>query len=408
MGYSCTRIERREALLEKKGIGAGVMIWFRTWRILELLGLAEDFAKVAHAVPDGSTGIGFDYRKSDVPHEGSRFHLFELPYGCIRFHRAHFLDTFIQHLPPGIAHFGKRLTSYSTSDSTGETGLRFADGTEATCDILVGCDGIKSAVREIMFRRLAEKNGNPELLKYIHPVWSGIVAYRGLVPVEKLRKGDANHRAVQNPMMYCGQSKHVVSYAISQGTIVNVITFVSQLKKEGTEWNAPWVEECSREELLDCFSGWEPEVCELLECIEKPTRWGLHMLKPIPTYVSRNVVLVGDSAHAMLPHQGAGAGQAIEDAYTLAALLGDPSVTPSTLPSALAAYEAIRLPQANHVLRGSRESGMMYEFNSALRDRYTELGPAIEHMWDWLWVRGPEKDARRALAMMKSQVQTRL
>lgn len=87
-----------EAAQRFKEIGAGVMIWSRTWRILELMGLADDFSKIAHAPPDGSPGnrlrweadseffmndlslgVGFDYRKSDQPEEGYRFHLVEFP-----------------------------------------------------------------------------------------------------------------------------------------------------------------------------------------------------------------------------------------------------------------------------------------------------------------------------------------
>ena len=87
-----------EAAERFKEIGAGVMIWTRTWIILELMGLSEQFSKIAHAPPDGSlgkpewphygtliylcfycAGVGFDYRRSDQPTEGFRFHLVEVP-----------------------------------------------------------------------------------------------------------------------------------------------------------------------------------------------------------------------------------------------------------------------------------------------------------------------------------------
>jgi salicylate hydroxylase len=59
--------------------------------------------------------------------------------------------------------------------------------------------------------------------------------------------------------------KHVVSYGISQGTVVNVITMTSSLESEGLPYDEPWVTDCSREELLDCYRGWEDEVEELLQ-----------------------------------------------------------------------------------------------------------------------------------------------
>ena len=116
----------------------------------------------------------------------------------------------------------------------------------------------------------------------------------------------------------------------------------------------------------------------------------------------------------MLPHQGAGAGHAIEvcsrirsavpcanffnrqDAFVLAQVLGNS--TSSTLESALLAYEHVRLPVANHVLQGSALSGAMYEFDSPLGQDFAQLGPAIEAMWDWAWETQPEDEVQRALA----------
>lgn len=109
-------------------------------------------------------------------------------------------------------------------------------------------------------------------------------------------------------------------------------------------------------------------------------------------------------AHAMSPHQGAGAGQAIEvsvhltcapmwfganytyfisqDAFVLGYLLGKTSE--SQMLGYLDAYQAIRLPAANSVLTGSYESGMMYEFDSEYGDDYEVLGPAIQAQWAWI------------------------
>lgn len=125
-----------------------------------------------------------------------------LPSQCIRFHRAEFLDVFVNHLPGGIAQFGKRLSSYSQSEPKGDIQLYFADGSKATCDLLVGCDGVKSTIRAQMFGSKAEVTAIPELLKYIEPVWTGITAYRGLIRVEDIPKsGNSSHRTIQTPMM---------------------------------------------------------------------------------------------------------------------------------------------------------------------------------------------------------------
>ncbi|MCO6059069.1 FAD-dependent monooxygenase, partial [Pseudomonas sp. MOB-449] len=88
----------------------------------------------------------------------------------------------------------------------------------------------------------------------------------------------------------------------------------------------PWVREASQREMLDAFTGWGDAARVLLDCIPAPTLWALHELAELPGYVHGRVALIGDAAHAMLPHQGAGAGQGLEDAYFLARLLGDARV----------------------------------------------------------------------------------
>jgi len=161
------------------------------------------------------------------------------------------------------------------------------------------------------------------------------------------------------------------------------------------------VQESTQEEFQECYSGWEPEVDQLIRSVEKPMLWAVHALNPLPNYVAGRVALLGDAAHAMTPHQGAGAGQAIEDAYILASILGHALTTKTTLSQALAAYEHIRLPLANHVLRESRNSGLMYEFNSEYRDNYDTLGPAIQAQWDWLGQTSPQDEVNRGLQYMK-------
>ncbi|KAL0956347.1 hypothetical protein HGRIS_002497 [Hohenbuehelia grisea] len=398
--FSHIKVDVYEAAEQFKEIGAGVMIWSRTWRILQLLGLADAFSKVAHAPPDGTMGVGFDFRRSDSPNEGYRFRLVEMPYGCIRFHRAHFLDVLVEHLPKDVAHFGKRVVSYSQPNSNGPVTIEFADGIDSQCDVLVACDGIKSTIRGHMYQTKAKQMKDQSLLSFIEPFWSGTVAYRGLFPTEKLARSGTSHRALDAPMMYCGQSKHVVSYSIAQGSIVNVVTFASKPKAEGSQWDGPWVAECPKAELLECYAGWEPEVEELLKNIEQPTKWAIHQLQPLPFYVMGRVALVGDAAHAMTPHQGAGAGQAIEDAFVLASLLGRCHDT-DNLDSALKAYEHVRLPLATHVLNGSRMSGKMYEFDSQHGSDYATLGPAIQGQWDWINWSSPEEDVQRAVDYLK-------
>ncbi|KAF7376334.1 Glycoside hydrolase family 3 protein [Mycena sanguinolenta] len=388
--YAHIQVDVYEGAGRFREIGAGVMIWARTWRILELLGLAEQFAKVTDVEP--TPDVGFEYRRSDIP-TGFKWNFVAMPYGCIRFHRAHFLDVFVDNLPEGVAHFGKRLVSYEKG--VGEIRLTFADGTSAACDLLVGCDGIKSVVRAQMLRAKAAEEVRPDLLALIEPKWTGTIAYRGLIPAKDLPSADGTrHRTLGTPMMYCGQNKHIVAYTISAGKIVNFVAFASELDKEGRDYGGEWVTDCTQDEVL--------------QRVDKPTKWAIHHLAELPFYVADRVVLLGDAADIfsqikkklLKTHLGSGAGQAIEDAFILASVLG--ATGTNNLDEALEAYQRTRLPVANHVLRSSFESGKMFEFNSSFAEEYSTLGPAIGRQWGFLTESTPEGEAEKALGILRT------
>ena len=115
----------------------------------------------------------------------------------------------MNHLPAGVAHFRKRVTSYVQDLPGGQIQLHFNDNSIAVCDVLVGCDGIKSTIRAQLLREMAE-NGQPGLLDFIDPIFSGTIAYRGLIPVKKVPKDEQgrSHRTIEFPMMVCLVSEH--------------------------------------------------------------------------------------------------------------------------------------------------------------------------------------------------------
>ncbi|THH30822.1 hypothetical protein EUX98_g3390 [Antrodiella citrinella] len=409
--HSDIQVDVYEAAEQLKEIGAGVIFWERTWEVFRSMGLSDDLTEVSGAPIDPKPSVGFDYFRSDSPNAGHQFAQFKPPCkllgltkrllhaeiilqdGCIRFHRAHFLDVLIKHLPEGIAHLKKRLLSYEDTDH-GIT-LNFADGTTASADLLVGCDGIKSVVRKQMYEAEAAK-GDPKLLQFIDPVWSGTMIYRALAPAERLFEAcnGRRHRIMDDAAVYCGKNKHIVSYAVGKGaTTVNIVAFATNPEDEGKTYDGPWVTGCSADEVRNHF-------------VDQPLVWALHCLKPLPFYTKGQVTLLGDAAHAMLPHQGVGAVQAIEDAYLLAGLLGDAAVTKDTLQHALHAYEATRLPFANARMAGSRMNGLMYEFNSEHGDNYETLAPAITSQWNWQWENTAEDEVQKALLLMRGRIKT--
>lgn len=84
--------------------------------------------------------------------------------------------------------------------------------------------------------------------------------------------------------------------------------------------------------MLDTFAGWGSDAIKLLRCIESPSTWSIHAINPpLEQYSRKQVALLGDAAHGMLPHLGAGAGQGIEDALVLVKLLTHPRTKKSNL-----------------------------------------------------------------------------
>lgn len=106
------------------------------------------------------------------------------------------------------------------------------------------------------------------------------------------------------------------------------------------------------------FAGWHAPIPALLEATrpEAVLHHDIHELAtPLPSYTAGRIVLLGDAAHAMTPHLGQGACQALEDAATLAAAL----TTATTVESALARYDAQRRPRSQSVARAARQAGRM-------------------------------------------------
>ncbi|KZP07956.1 FAD/NAD(P)-binding domain-containing protein [Athelia psychrophila] len=408
------KMDLYEAAHEFGEIGAGIGMWYRTQQIMEKLGLYEDLAALEGGYKQGNA-VAFHFRKSDQP-KGLSFYDMNTTGGMLPLHRASFQKTIINHLPPTCtSHFGKRLVSYD-DPASGPITMRFNDGTTAECDVLIGADGIKSAVRATLISNLAKEGKvTKEEATQPNPVWSGTVAYRGLIPKERLEAKAPGHRALTEDMLYCGKNKHLIIFPINKGALINVVAFCSDPSKEGTQYSEnskEWVVDVPKEELLQQYEGWEPEVTAVLECVDKPSRWAINVARQMSTYASGRVAILGDSAHAMTPNLGSGAGQAIEDAYVLAALLANPKCTPSSLPRVLQIYDEVRRPKASNVWHLSRTNGLIYEFNGAgcehvgmyddnvSSEMLAKIGKEAEEHWEWAWKTSAEEDREQAVSML--------
>lgn len=376
-------------------VGAGVSFGPNAVRAIAGLGIAEPYAQVADRTPEPWQDVWFEWRHSiDAGYIGASV---APGVGQSSVHRADFLDVLATRLPEGIARFNKRAVSVEQHDD--EAIVRFTDGCEYRGDLLIAADGIKSAIRG----HVLEGIGAPPVM----PRFSGTCAYRGMIDSQHLREAyrsaGVDEHLVDVPQMYLGLDGHILTFPVKQGRIINVVAFVSDRSQPVRTWpeSSPWVRQASQREMLDAFVGWGDAARILLECIPSPTYWALHDLAELPGYVHGRVALIGDAAHAMLPHQGAGAGQGLEDAYFLARLLGDVQVSQGNLDELLAAYDTLRRPRACRVQRTSWEAGELYELRDpAVGDDKQALGATLASRFDWLWNHDLDADVRDARARL--------
>ena len=192
--------------------------------------------------------------------------------------------------------------------------------------MVVGADGVHSMIR-------------PHVVGEVCGRYSGTVGYRGLVAVEKMP-------SLPDPtplQFWAGPGRHLLHYAIDGGRTVNFLAVVRV-----PEWTSQeWMEHCPVGDALDAFAGWHPAVTEMVGATEVGARWALHDLAPLERWHTDRVVLMGDAAHAMVPHQGQGANQTIEDAIALADCLADAHA----LGSALRHYAKCRQKRTARVQR---------------------------------------------------------
>ncbi|RAL11874.1 FAD/NAD(P)-binding domain-containing protein [Aspergillus homomorphus CBS 101889] len=285
--------------------------------------------------------------------EGKVYKLYAGPRGFEGCHRAQFLEEIMKLMPEGVVQFGKRLERHEYLDS-GRIKLVFGDGTVKEVDGVIGCDGIKSRVRDLLF-----PNGD------YRPRYAHQLAYRGLIPMDQAIAHLGRHRALLQHM-HCGPHAHVLHFPVANQKLLNVVAFVPDPK----DWD---VAKTPRTHLLETFATWTPFLRRLLSLLPPNlTKWPIFDLyeNPPPTYAMAQMCVAGDAAHASSPHHGAGAGVGVEDALALVTALGCAEAdivggrmsVPKALEVAFRAYSDVRYERSLWVMRSSRDVCRAYEW----------------------------------------------
>lgn len=157
--------------------------------------------------------------------------------------------------------------------------------------MLVGCDGIHSTVRS-------------QFAADGHPRYSGRIAYRGLLPIADTASfWPFSSYAVS----WLARDKHFLVFPVSQNRTLNVVAFITKPESELSDLKESWTSSAPREELAREYAGWDETVVKIIGCMDPmPGKWRLNDRDLLDewTFLGGKVVLMGDAAHAMLPHQG--------------------------------------------------------------------------------------------------------
>jgi len=304
---------------ELREVGAAVALSANGTRELRRLGVGEQVEEVS-VVPSALVIRRWDTGEIITAHPIGRDGTYEATFGAPFYgvHRVALLQALAHRLGGEGLNLGRRCVGVEERASGVE--LQFADGASATADVVVGADGVHSVLR-------------PHVAGDVRGRFSGTVGYRGLVAVE-----DMPSLPDPTPLQFwAGPGRHLLHYAIDGGRTINFLAVVRV-----PEWsNEAWMEECAVSDAVDAFAGWHPAVSEMVGATDVGARWALHDLKPLGRWHTERVVLTGDAAHTMVPHQGQGANQTIEDAIVLADCLADAHAADDLTP-ALRSYEQRR------------------------------------------------------------------
>ncbi|GFF43140.1 salicylate hydroxylase [Aspergillus udagawae] len=314
-----------------------------------------------------------------------------LPSGQTTVRRADFLDALVGLVPPEIAHFGKRLIKLVESPTGVD--LSFEDGTSATADVVVGCDGIHSRVKEFML---------PDEYEQTMPRYSGMYGYRAVLDMETMVEAVGDHRA-RVATMYVGDGAYGISYPIMHAKKVNVGLYILHDKWEDESWVRP----ASKEDMRRDMNHMGDYVNRLVEYMPDPSQWAIFDHPHLSTFARSRIAILGDAAHASTPHQGAGAGQAIEDAHVLAELLGDPRVIEARdVIAAFQAYDAVRRPRSQRVVTSSKENAFLLCLRlDGVKDDEEKLRSTFQERLRWLWDIDTQDQAERARRIMLERME---
>ena len=358
-GIECEIYEQADELRE---IGAAVALSANATRFYEKWGLGDEFAQSSYEVSeliyrDGKSGHVIGRHEAGAAYRER----YGAPY--LGIHRAELQRILSTEVGMDRIHLSKRLADID--DSGDQAVLYFEDGSSAEADLVIGADGARSTVRRWM-------------LGYDDCMYAGYSAFRGVVSIDKLQSLP-DPTAIQ---FWTGDAAHLLHYPIGN----NDINFFL-VQRDPSPWPArEWLMPATEGEQLEHFHAWHPAVVEMISAEPVSPRWGMIYRMMLGRWSKGHITLMGDAAHALVPHHGQGANQSIEDAVVLADCLADAGS--DSLATTLERYEKLRRGRTRKVVHASVTTGDMLHLpegeNKVKRDARFASTEAMQHHLDWI------------------------
>lgn len=318
-----------EAATELKPIGAGIVLASNAMQVFEKMGIEGKIMEAGHEIENA---ISVDQSFKPITSLKVKEKVTKkYGIGSYAIHRGVLQKILINELDINKIHLNKRLNSLVQTEN--KVHLKFEDGTAADADIVIGADGIKSAVRKSIFGEVP--------LRY-----SGQTCWRGIVKLSMTPEMKSNSYEIWGNE---GGSRFGM-VPISENEVYFFTTFLTEAGGKDEPRKV-------KRKLLSIYSDFGDVAQQIIEARleENIIRSDIYDFKPIKKWWTGRVVLIGDAAHATTPNLGQGACQAVEDAFVLAECLKENS----THQNAFEQFQNIRFEKAAHVVNMSWTLGSL-------------------------------------------------
>ena len=313
-------------------IGAGITLTPNAVKVLDGLGLGDAVRETAHVA---AYRISRTWDSGEVTSKVALGNAALERYGApsLMLHRADLLSALEAAIPDNSFKLNKKLVGLRDDGDTVE--MTFADGSTDRTEGVIGADGIHSVVRS-------------ELFEADDPVFTGMSAYRSIIPVARLDGLD-----VAKFVKWWGPNLQVqiVTNALSRSTELYIFATIP----EATEVRESWSMEGNLDAFKSFFAGFHAEARAVINACEDLLRTALYERAPLDHWSKGRVTLLGDACHAMTPFMAQGAAMGLEDAAVLSRCV-EGSVD---WPTALVQYEKTRLERASEIQLASHQNNWL-------------------------------------------------